>query len=52
MGGQLGFLCTEWAGVGVYSCGGAGDEKKISGCLPNRPLALSVGLTFIQDGRP
>lgn len=49
MGGQLGFLCKEWAGVGVYSCGGAGGEKKISGFLSNRPLALQVDLTLIQD---
>jgi len=29
--------------------GGAGGEKNISGFLPNRPLALQVDLTLIQD---
>lgn len=29
--------------------GGAGGEKKISGFLSNRPLALQVDLTLIQD---
>ena len=49
MGGQLGFLCKEWAGVGVYSCGGSWRREKDSGFLLNRPLSLQVDLTLIQD---
>ena len=49
MGGQLGFLCKEWAGVGVYSCGGSWRREKDSGFPPNRPLSLQVDLTLIQD---
>ena len=42
MGGQLGFLCKDRRASAFTAVGGAGGEKKISGFLPNRPLALQV----------